>query len=47
MNNLSNKTAGDLFVYLCRRFGIEELRVTARIERRSGNHSKIKIFARA
>ena len=47
MSNLSNKTAGELFLFLCRCFGIEELRMTARLERTSGNHSKIKIFARA
>jgi hypothetical protein len=47
MNNLSNKTPGELFLYLCMHFGIEELRITARIERASGNRLKIKIFALA
>jgi len=32
MSNLSNKTAGEFFIFLCRRFGIEELRITARID---------------
>ena len=32
MSNLNNKTVDELFLFLCRRFGIEELRITARIE---------------
>jgi hypothetical protein len=47
MNNPSSKTPGELFLYLRMHFGIEELSITARIERTSGNHSKIKLFVRA
>lgn len=39
INNLRSKRSGELLLYRSRGFEIEESRITAGIERTSGNHS--------